>query len=432
MLRLLVLLLLLAPAPGLAQTTKPKKKTPAKSVQPTAWPIKTLSVEGNHNYTKEQILAVAGLKIGQLAGKPDFEAARDRLIATGAFETVGYKFTAAQDSNSYAASFQVVEVSQVYPVIIVGLPIQLADLNAWLKTKDPMYNGKLPGTAEMLKRYTALVEEYLASKNQSQKVIGKLAPSGVDQYGVVFRSAAPIPTVAQVKFSGSKVLEATRLQNRIAEVAIGFPYTEEGFRGLLNTSIRPLYDARGRVAVAFTKLSTEKAEDVDGLVVDVTIDEGAEYKLGEVKIMGNYAGKSAELLRIGKFKPGEVANFDEINAGVERMKKPLQRQGYMHVAETVERTLNEKNKTVDLTIHIENGPQYLMGKLTIEGLDLNGTAGIRKLWGTQEGKPFDADYPDYFLSRIKEDGLFEHLHDTKAATKIDEKNHTVDVTLQFH
>ena len=35
------------------------------------------------NYTAEQLLAVAGLKIGQVAGKSDFEAARDRLIATG-------------------------------------------------------------------------------------------------------------------------------------------------------------------------------------------------------------------------------------------------------------------------------------------------------------------------------------------------------------
>jgi outer membrane protein insertion porin family len=284
----------------------------------------------------------------------------------------------------------------------------------------------------MLKRYTALVEEYLALGHQDQKVIAKLAPSGIDQYGVVFRSAAPVPTIAQVRFTGSKVIEATRLQNRIAEVAIGLPYTEEAFRSLLNTSIRPLYDARGRVAVAFPKVSNEKADDVDGVVVDVTIDEGAEYKLGEVRIMGNYAGKSAELLKIGKLKAGEVANFDEINAGIERMKKPLQRQGYMHVAATVNRALNEKNKTVDITIRIENGPQYTMGKLDIEGLDLNATAGIRRLWGPQEGKPFDAAYPDYFLSRVKEDGLFEHLHDTKAITKVDEQNHTVDVTLQFH
>jgi hypothetical protein len=347
------------------------------------------------------------------------------------FETVGYRFVPAQDSDGYNASFQVVEISQVFPLIIQGLPIQLSDFDTWLNSKDPMYNGKLPGTAEAIKRYTSLVEEYLASRNQAQKVLGKLAPSGVDQYGVVFRSAAPIPTIAQVKFTGGKVLSATTLQNRIAEIAIGFPYTEEGFRGLLNTTIRPLYDARGRVAIAFTKIVVEKADDVDGVVVDVTVDEGAEYKLGEVKIVGNYAGKSAELLKIGKFKSGEVANFDEITAGVERLKKPVHRQGYMQAATTVERSVNDKTKTVDIAIRIDPGPQFTMGKLTIEGLDLNATAAVRKLWSPQEGKPFDAAYPDYFLSRLKDDGLFENLHDTKASTKVDEQNHTVDVTLQF-
>lgn len=432
MLRLLAVLLLLAPVPALAQTTaKPKKKAAAPAAPADKWPIKTLGVEGNHNYTKQQILAVAGLKVGQLAGKPDFEAAHDRLVATGAFETVSYRFTAAPDSNSYEAFFQVVEVAQVYPIIIVGLPINPAELDAWLKTKDPMYNGKLPGTVAMIKRYTALVGQYLALKHQSQKILGKLAPSGIDQYGVVFRSAAPLPNVAEVKFTGSKILDATRLQNRIAEVAIGFPYTEEGFRGLLNTSIRPMYDARGRVALAFPKITTEKAEDVDGVVVNVTVDEGPEYRLGEVKIAGNYAGRSAELLKLGKFKSGEIVNFDDVNAAVERIKKPLQRQGYMHVAATVERARNDKAKTVNLTIRIEPGPQYTMGKLTVVGLDLNSEAGIRKLWGPQMGKPFDAEYPDYFLSRVKEEGLFEHLHDSKATTKIDEQNHSVDVTLKF-
>ena len=54
--------------------------------------MEALTVEGNRNYTREQVLAVAGLKVGQLAGKPEFEAARDRLTASGVFETVGYKF----------------------------------------------------------------------------------------------------------------------------------------------------------------------------------------------------------------------------------------------------------------------------------------------------------------------------------------------------
>ena len=432
MLRLLALLLLLAPIQSFAQTPKKSaKKAELKTPAPDKWPIQSLAVEGNHNYTKEQILAVAALKIGQPAGKPDFEAARDRLQATGVFETVSYRFESGPDKNGYIATFQVTEVSQVYPLIIQGLPIQFADFNTWLKSKDPMYNGKLPGTTEALKRYAALTEEYLASKNQREKVIAKLSPAGVDQYGVVLRSAAPIPTVAEVKFTGSKVIPATTLQNRIAEVAIGFPYTEDGFRGLLNTSIRPLYEERGRVAVKFPKITTEKAGDNEGLVANVTVEEGEEYKLGEVKIVGNYAGKSAQLLKAGKFKLGEVVNFDEIAAGIDRIKKPIERQGYMHVSATVERALDDKTKTVTVSIRIDPGAQYTMGKLNIEGLDLNSTAGVRELWAPQEGKPFDAAYPDYFLGRVRDEKMFEHLNDCRASTKIDEQNHTVDVTLVF-
>jgi len=432
MLRFLALLLLLAPVQSFPQTPKKSaKKAAPQATQPDKWPLQSVVVEGNHNYTKEQILAVSGLKIGQMAGKPDFETARDRLQATGVFETVSYRFAPAQDENGYVATFQVIEVSQVYPLIIQGLPIQLADFNVWLKSKDPMYNGKLPGTAEALKRYAAFAEEYLASKKQPEKVLAKLSPAGVDQYGVVLRSAKPIPTIAEVKFTGSKVVPAITLQNKIAEVAIGFPYTEDGFRGLLNTSLRPFYETRGRIAVKFPKITTEKAADNEGLVATVTVEEGEEYKLGEVKIVGDYARRSSELLRVGKFKPGEVANFDEINAGVDRIKNPIERQGYMHASATVERALNDKTKTVDVSIRIVPGAQYTMGKLNIEGLDLNSSAGVRELWAPQEGKPFDAAYPDYFLNRVREEKMFEHLHDARASTKIDEQNHTVDVTLVF-
>jgi outer membrane protein insertion porin family len=430
----LALLLLLAPRQNFAQTHTPPagRKTPAKKAEITQWPIQTLSVEGNRNYKEAQILAVAGLKVGQLAGKPDFEAARDRLVATGLFETVGYRFAPSKDSSGYAASFQVTEVTPLYPVAFEGLPAASADLHAWLKSKDPLYGGKLPGTTEVLARYTKLLEAFFAARNQSQKVATRLAPTGVDQFSVVFRNNVLLATIAQVKFTGNRVLPATTLQNKISEVAYGFPYTEEGFRTLLDNDIRPLYDARGHARLTFSKITTEKASAVNGLVITVAMDEGPEYKLGEVRIAGNYAARSADLLKIGKFKTGEVANFDEIAQGVDRIKKVLSRQGYMRAELTLERALHDQPKTLDVTIRINEGPQFAMGKLTIEGLDLNGEAGIRKLWGLAEGKPFDGAYPDFFLNRVREDGIFDNLHDTKAVTKVDEQSHSVDVTLRFH
>jgi outer membrane protein assembly factor BamA len=433
MVRFIALLLLLVPAQEFAQTpkSKPGRKAAAKKDEATQWPIQSLSVEGNRSYGQDQILAVAGMKVGQVAGKSDFEAARDRLVATGFFETVGYRFAPSKDSAGYAASFQVVEVTPLYPVEFEGLPAKGAELGAWLKTKDPLYGPKLPATAEVLNRYTGLVQDFLDAKKLNEKVVGKLLPTGPAQFAVVFRSARPLPTIAEVKFTGNQALASTLLQNKISEVAIGFPYTESGFRTLLENAIRPLYEARGRVRVAFSKITTEQARDVNGLAITVAVEEGPEFNLGEVKMAGHFATQTAELLKIGKFKPGEAANFDDVAQGVDRIKKRLQRQGYLRTEAHVEKALHEKTKTVDVTIRIDEGTQFNFGKLTVEGLDLNGEAAVRKLWGLKEGKPFDADYPDYFLNRIREDGVFDNLHKSKAVPKVDEQNHLVDVTLQF-
>ena len=433
MVRFIALLGLMAAATAFAQTAAPKpgRKAAAKKADALQWPIESLSVEGNRNFTSQQILAVAGLKVGQVAGKADFDAARDRLVATGCFETVGYKFAASKDSSAYVASFQVVEVSPLYPVQFEGLPAKPAEIAAWLQSKDPMFAPKLPPTAELLTRYTKLVQDYLDSKNQDEKVLGKLMPVGVNDFAIVFRSARALPTIAQVKFTGNQALPTTLLQNKLAEVAFGFPYTEAGFRTLLDNAIRPLYDAHGRVRVVFTKITTERAVDVNGIAITVAVDEGPEFKLGQVKFTGNYASKSTELLKIGKFQTGEVANFEGVYQGLERIKKRMLRQGYLRAQTSIERTIHDKTKMVDLTIRIDEGPQFSFGKLAIEGLDLNGEAAVKKLWGLQPGKPFDADYPDYFLNRVREQGLFENLHKTKAVTKMDEQNHQVDVTLQF-
>src|ERR1700757_2152316 len=86
LMKLLLFTLMLAGAAGFAQPVA--KRGGASSAAPQRWPIASIAVEGNRMYTTAQVLAVAGLKVGQTAGKSDFEAARDRLVACGAFENV--------------------------------------------------------------------------------------------------------------------------------------------------------------------------------------------------------------------------------------------------------------------------------------------------------------------------------------------------------
>src|ERR1035441_3778304 len=108
----LVLFLMLAPRLGFAQAPQPAQKKAPAAPAPGRWPIESLQVEGNHSYTPEQVLAVAGLKAGQVVGRPEFDAARDRLLASGAFDTVSFKFAPQVGTRGYVATFTITEIDR--------------------------------------------------------------------------------------------------------------------------------------------------------------------------------------------------------------------------------------------------------------------------------------------------------------------------------
>src|ERR1700744_6200097 len=102
------LVLLLVGSVGFAQQAHQKLKPAADSAPgasvapgaaPTSYTIENLTVEGNHNYTVEQVLTVAGLRVGEKAGKADFDAAREKLEKTGAFDNVSYRYAPSKDGE---------------------------------------------------------------------------------------------------------------------------------------------------------------------------------------------------------------------------------------------------------------------------------------------------------------------------------------------
>lgn len=423
-----VMILLLAPwcASGQGKAGQ-QKGTPV----PSKWPIDSLAVTGNHIYSRDQVLAVAALKVGEVAGKPEFDAARDRLVATGAFETVGYRFEPGK-SRGYAATFEVTEVQQAYPVRFEELHVSEKDLVAHLRAKDPLFQSdKLAATQPVLERYARWVQEFVASKGEpDEKMQGMLMPDG-PEWVILIRPARDLPAVAQVTFEGNQVVTQNVLREAVAGAAIGAPYTEDSFRAILNASIRPVYEARGRVRVSFTKLRTEPVSDVKGIHVFVTVVEGESYELGKLSIADPCPIDKSTLLAEADFKTHDVANMERMNEALEKMRLVLRHDGYLNAHLSTHRKVDDDKKMVDLAVDVDAGPQFLMGKLAIVGLDLEGVAEMKRIWTMTMGKPFNPDYPDMFLKRVREEGMFDHLGKTKADTHLDDKAHTADVTLTF-
>jgi outer membrane protein insertion porin family len=432
------LLFLLMAGAGHAQTRQKRKATPATADSSTAvpadgaaWVIETLKVQGIHNYSADQILAVAGIHAGDTAGKTEFEAARQRLMATGVFSTAGYRFAPAKDGKGYDASFEVSEIEQMYPARFENLPASDAELRAWLKQKDPLFAPKIPATKPELDRYAQWIAEFLAQREYHELVAGRVISESASGLVIVFLPAKGLPVVAHAIFTNTGAVPAGILQTAMYGVAIGIPYEEPQYRLLLESTIRPIYEARGMIRVAFPKIETEPAKDVDGLIVTTEVEQGPVYKLAKVNFRGA-PESGADLDKLANLKSDQPVNFDDVKTAQQHIAERLHREGYLHVTSEVKRNPNDTEHTINLTFQITLGPQFTQGKLDIVGLDLVSEPVIRKMWGLPPGKPFNIDYPDHFLARVKGDGLFDNLKTTRAETKVNEVEHTVDVTLYFN
>ena len=422
----LVLCALLAATMCVAQTRTHRTKPAPTVADQSSWPLTSLTVSGNQIYTREQILAVAGLKLGQSVSKQAFETARDRLLATGNFRTVGYNYEPNAQANGYAGKLEVTEEEQLYPVGFDSLPATDAELIGVLKAKDPLYGPKVPATEPVVKRYVEYLSTYLAGKGYHEKITGALASEASPDLVLLFRPVIR-PSIAQVKFTGNKVLRESELQAAIANVAIGTVYIAPRFQVFLENSVRPAYDAKGYLRVTFPKVTVEKASDVNGVIIAVTVDEGQVYKLAAVK-----APETPELVKIAKLRTSEVYDGTQVAAARQRIVDTWHRRGYMHASTTADKQIDDQAKTVTLILRVDSGPQYTFRTLTINGLDVVSEPVIRKMWGMPAGHAYNVDYPDHFLKVVREEGILDNLGKTDSEAKVDEAEHVVDVTLTFN
>jgi outer membrane protein insertion porin family len=415
--RVLLVAFLLATALFAQQKKRPEPP-------PAVYPLQSLRVEGNQKLTADKILSVAALKIGEPVIRTDFDQARKRLMATGAFQSVAYEFKPSMDAKGVDGVLRVIEVDYWFPYRFEDLPASEDALRAMLREQELILGDQIPATKEVITRYTSAIEEFLGGKVE---VTGKVISDVPDHPAIVFRPPAPRPNIAEVHFTGNDVLPTASLVNAMAPVAVGVPYSDAAMQELLDASVRTLYEERGRVGVTFPKITVEKSARIDGVSVTITVNEGESYSFANVKVVG-VPGNQADGV---KWRSGDIANLEDVRVGANKFVNRLRSDGYLNASAKTDRTIHDNNHTVDALITVTPGPQYHFGKLIIEGLDLITEPQIRKVWMLNPGSPFRPDYPDQFLKDLRDQGVFENLGDTRAEKNVNEKAKTVDVKLFF-
>jgi outer membrane protein insertion porin family len=404
---------------------------PVPKKEPPPGTLHSIAVKGNKLYSSTAIVAESGLKIGEHVSPSIIEQARKKLQDSELFTNVSDEYrTSASNPPAYALTFELVENEQLFPFRFERLGVPDDELRKYLRDHVELYSERIPGTDGVLHRYGAAIQDFVAQAGKPAKVHAIVSNDDPQQLAVVFSPETPPPTISQVIVSGNQAVDTGAILRAVNQVAIGVPLSDTRLQTILNGAIKPLYAAKGYAAVSFPKVETEPAKNDLGVIVKVEIKDGPAFNFGSIRFRGS--GIDEDEIRSNiTFKPGQPFNAEKVDNFRLDLAHRLRRHGFLDARVLTDAQPDESKHVVNVTYTVTPGSVYNFQTLDIKGLDVTSEPVIAKLWGEKAGGPFNPDYPDFFLKRVEEQGLFDNLGETKSDYTADASTHNVTVHLYF-
>jgi outer membrane protein assembly factor BamA len=416
-------------AAGFPAPPTPAEKQARAAKPDDAYPLRGILIVGNDHFPTDEIIELTGLELGQTVRPADFERAVRNLDRVGAFES--YEFRYAPKGDGYEVTFTVQEVAELYPLRLEGFGVPDEQLHALLREKVTLFGPKVPPTGIMARRIGNTLQAFWTESGHDTKVVGRIEIGDDDEFVMLYQPQETIRTIAFTKFKNAQAISALDLQRKFNSVAMGAAYSEDRLQELLKHNVAPMYAEIGRLEVTFCPCEAKPDTDSEGLVVLIQVNEGEEYKFGDIQLPETQYIKPEELARVLDFEPGDTANLELVRATLQRIEDKFKRLGFLKARTEFQEKLDRENKAVNIAMRVRAGARYTFTKLSIEGLDIIAERAIKKRWGLKVGDPFNNEYPAFFLNRIRQENMFDNLSKTDWQMKINEIEKAVEIVLRF-
>ena len=134
--------------------------------------------------------------------------------------------------------------------------------------------------------------------------------------------------------------------------------------------------------------------------VEAEVDEGPLYHLAEFKFTGNETFSTDELRQGFPLHAGDVFDAEKVRLGIVAMRDQYEKKGFLEFS-PVPDTQKASNGLVTVTFAIDEGIQYRMGELKVEGKN-EAAEKLKTKWELKPGAPYDFGYVEKFLAENRE------------------------------
>lgn len=255
--------------------------TALATTQDAPWEAQLGGIEatGLKHVTSAQLIALSGLKVGQIFGPEDIAAARQRLLKTGLFTSIGYRYRNV--GYLLIVIFECKEVAWQTPVVFDNFVERTdAQLVAAVARDVPSFDGLAPDQDAVLARLARALERVAREANDPGTVAYSMVyekARGVSHWRFhLDRASGPLPMCA-IEVSGLPPAADEAVRARAATL-VGTDYSRDLLTGVARETLVPALAAlridSARVTRIEARREPPRAGCERGVSVVIVMDAG--------------------------------------------------------------------------------------------------------------------------------------------------------------
>ncbi len=288
--------------------------------------------------------------------------------------------------------------------------------------------GALAQSAEKIRLLYEESGYYLA------KVEPSIEPVSDRQVDVVFKiEEGEKFKVGKVRILGAKGLKEKEIRERLATKPPRFFF----FGGILKQEevqrdidrIKIFYLDNGYLDVKVGEPQITLDKDRHKILVTFRVEEGPQYKVGEVSVTGNTVFSTEEILRGLKIQKRGIFSREALQTDILNLTDRYAERGYLFVDIAPLTNIDRKQHIVDITLEVSEGRQAFVERIEISGNVRTRDKVIRREIPLIEGDVFNSKLLQRSRQNLNNLGFFEEVKlETKRGTAPDKVN--IEVTVK--
>jgi outer membrane protein insertion porin family len=434
-------------------------------LQPTAFASRT------QNVTVEQVLirgnrripeSTVKIWIGTREGDPYNPIQLDRdvraLYAQGHFEDV--KVYAEEGTRGgKIITFEVKERPLLLDIKYEGLKsVQQSTVLEEFRKRSVGLSKESQYDAVKAKRAAAVIKELLANEGRPEATVEPVVEN-ISQTAVALTfkvDEGPRFRVATVEFEGNKIYSSSHLRSQmklVKELGLFTTFSSKDIyhKEKLETDLDRLrvlvYADNGYLKARFGEPRVEEVGKVgtwvplfghkgQGLKIVIPIEEGRQYRAGEIKVEDNTELTADEIKAVVGLKSGDVVKgYSVVQKGLDNLKKVYGSRGYIQfnsgfVPDFKDDPADTAKGIVDITFSVEEGKQYTLRRLEFIGNTFTRDNVLRREVLLNEGERYNEQLWDLSILRLNQLGYFNQVKKEDATINTNEKEGQVDLTMK--